>query len=142
MASLPGKRIVRPTDVETLVFDWGTIKWLSEPRVTNADRFSLGVVIMQPGTGHARHNHPGCEEALYVVSGQGSQMVDVDGELWSPIGPGDVVHLPPDAFHATVNTGWEPLKMVAVYSPPGAEALLRSLPDCKVIPPGELPPQS
>ena len=142
MASLPGKRIVRSTDVETLVFDWGTIKWLSEPRVTNADRFSLGVVIMQPGTGHARHNHPGCEEALYVVSGEGKQMIDADGETWAPIAAGDLIHIPADVFHSTVNTGWEPLKFVAIYSPPGSEAVLRSLPGCKVIPPGELPPRS
>lgn len=141
MASLLGKRIVRAAEVETLVFDWGTIKWLSEPRVTNADRFSLGVVIMQPGTGHARHNHPGCEEVLYVASGQGNQMVDVDGETWAPIGPGDIVHIPPDVFHSTINTGWEPLKLVAIYSPPGSEVILRSLPDCKVIPPGEFPPR-
>ena len=138
MAELPGQRFVTPADVETQVFDWGSIKWLSEPRVTATSRFTMGVVLLEPGRGHARHNHPGCEEILYVVAGEGKQMIDVGGESWEAIKAGDMVHIPPDVFHSTVNTGWEPLKLVAVYSPPGPEALLRSLPECQVLPPGTL----
>jgi oxalate decarboxylase/phosphoglucose isomerase-like protein (cupin superfamily) len=139
MAEHSGKRFVTPGDVETQVFDWGTIKWLSAPGVTSAQRFSAGVVLLEPGKGHARHNHPGVEEILYVVSGQGKQMVEDGGETWQPISTGDLIHIPPDMFHATLNTGWEPLKMVAIYSPPGPEAFLKTLPDCVVLPPGELP---
>lgn len=139
MSDLPGRRFIRPDDVETMRFDWGTIKWLSEPRTTSTDRFTMGVVVLEPGKGHARHNHPGCEEILYVVSGQGRQMIDIGGERWEPIAAGDVVHIPPDIFHSTTNTGWEPLKMVAVYSPPGPETFLRTLPGCRILPPGQLP---
>ncbi len=142
MANHPGKRFVAPREVETLVFDWGTIKWLSEPRVTTTNRFSAGVVLLEPGKGHTRHNHPGVEEILYVVSGQGNQMVDDGGEVWNPIGPGDLIHVPADMFHSTVNTGWEPLKMMAIYCPPGPEAFLKTLPGCVVLPPGELPKRS
>ena len=139
MADLPGLRFIHPSDVETMVFDWGTIKWMSEPRVTKTRGFSMGVVLLQPGKGHERHNHPGVEEILYIVSGRGNQMIDVDGEKWRPISEGDVVHIPADIFHASINTGWEPLKMVAVYCPPGPEALLRTLPGVRLIPPGDLP---
>jgi oxalate decarboxylase/phosphoglucose isomerase-like protein (cupin superfamily) len=142
MAEHSGKRFVRPAEVETQMFDWGTIKWLSEPTVTCAERFSAGIVLLEPGKGHAGHNHPGVEEILYVVSGQGKQMVDDGGETWQAIGPGDLVHIPPDVVHATFNTGWEPLKMVAIYSPPGPEAMLKTLPDCTVLPPGQLPGRS
>lgn len=134
MAKLFGRRFVKPDDVETQVFDWGTIKWLSEPRVTDTKRFSMGVVLLQPGKGHTRHNHPGCEEILYVVSGEGNQMIDIDGEKWQPVVAGDLVHIPPDIFHATINTGWEPLKLIAIYDPPGPEALLRVLPECRILP--------
>jgi oxalate decarboxylase/phosphoglucose isomerase-like protein (cupin superfamily) len=139
VAETNGRRFVRPAEVETQVFDWGTIKWLSEPGVTNAECFSMGVVLLQPGKGHARHNHPGTEEVLYVVSGQGEQMIDINGEKWDAVRAGDLVHIPPDVFHATINTGWEPLKLIAVYSPPGAEALLRQLPGCRIVAPGALP---
>ncbi|MGH2460929.1 MAG: cupin domain-containing protein, partial [Chloroflexota bacterium] len=59
------RRFVSADDVETQVFDWGTLKWLSEPRVTNAKNIAAGVVILEPGKGHVRHNHPGVEEVLY-----------------------------------------------------------------------------
>src|SRR5438034_9527255 len=85
MADLPGLRLVRPSDVETMVFDWGTIKWMSEPRVTHTSGFTMGVVLLEPGKGHERHNHPGCEEILYVVSGPGSQMIDVAHERTHPV---------------------------------------------------------
>jgi hypothetical protein len=31
------------------------------------------------------------------------------------------------------------LKLVAIYAPPGPEETLRELPECEVLPPGELP---
>ena len=138
---MAGQRFVKPEDVETQVFDWGTIKWMSEPRVTDAQTFSAGVVLLAPGKGHTRHNHPGVEEILYVVSGQGMQMVeDEQGQpVRRPVRAGMMVHIPADVYHETINTGWEPLKLVAIYSPPGPEAFLRSLPECTVLPPGELP---
>ena len=139
MADLPGRRIVRPSDVETMIFDWGTIKWLSEPRVTGTSGFSTGVVLLEPGKGHTRHNHPGSEEILYVVSGEGRQMIDIDGEAWRPIAAGDLVRISADIFHATINSGWEPLKMIAVYCPAGPEAILRTLSGCRLLPPGEMP---
>jgi len=51
--------------------DWEKIHFLSEPAVTHANRFSFGVVELSQGKGHARHNHPGSEEIIYVVSGEG-----------------------------------------------------------------------
>lgn len=136
-----GKRFVSPEEVETQVFDWGTIKWLSEPRVTHAQNFSAGVVLLAPGKGHTRHNHPGVEEILYVVSGEGIQMVeDEQGQpVRRPVTAGMMIHIPPDVYHETINTGWEPLKLIAIYAPPGPEALLRSLPGTRILPPGQLP---
>ena len=138
-----GKRFVSPDEVETQLFDWGTIKWLSEPRVTNAQNFSAGVVLLAPGKGHTRHNHPGVEEILYVVSGQGEQMVeDEQGRpMRRPVSAGMMVHIPADVYHETINTGWEPLKLIAIYAPHGPEAFLRSLPGVTIIPAGELPPR-
>ena len=119
---------VEPDDVETQVFDWGRLSWLSEPRVTAAEKFSAGLVVLQPGKGHDRHNHPGCEEILYVIEGKGRQMVEVGGETRElVIGPGVLVHIPPDAFHSTVNVGVGPMKLLAIYAPPGPEAELRQM---------------
>ena len=44
--------ITRGEDVETLAFDWGTVRMLSEPPVTGATRHSFGVAEVLPGGGH------------------------------------------------------------------------------------------
>ncbi|MEJ7664501.1 MAG: cupin domain-containing protein [Hymenobacter sp.] len=134
-------RFISQDDVETQVFDWGTLKWLAERAMCNAQRFSQGVVILLPGKGHTRHNHPGVEETLYVVSGRGRQMVeDPEGQpACRDVAAGDMVHIPVGGYHETINTGWEPLKIVATYAPFGPEAVLRSLPGVIVLPPGGAP---
>jgi oxalate decarboxylase/phosphoglucose isomerase-like protein (cupin superfamily) len=127
---------VEEKNVETQVFDWGRLAWLSEPRVTAAEKFSAGVVSLEPGKGHVRHNHPGCEEILYVLSGRGRQIVEIDGETREQvIGPGVLVHIPADAYHSTVNLGSEPMRILAIYAPPGPEAMLRELPGVTIEPP-------
>jgi oxalate decarboxylase/phosphoglucose isomerase-like protein (cupin superfamily) len=130
------KYFVQPDEVETQVFDWGNLKWLSAPNVTGAEKFSAGIVLLAPGKGHDTHAHPGCEEILYVISGYGKQTVLDETQ---DLNPGTLVFIPADAEHSTVNTGWEMLKLIAIYAPPGPEIELRELPGCTVLPPGELP---
>jgi len=130
------KTFVEEDDVETQVFDWGRLWWLSEPRVTAAEKFSAGVVELAPGKGHDRHGHPGCEEILYVLEGVGDQMVEVGGEpVTRPVGPGVLIHIPPDVIHSTVNTGDGPMRLLAIYAPPGPEAELRAMDGVTIEPP-------
>jgi oxalate decarboxylase/phosphoglucose isomerase-like protein (cupin superfamily) len=129
--------IVYGDDVESLVFDWGTLKFLSEPQVTGAQRFSFGMVVLAPGKGHDTHNHPGVEEIIFVMSGEGEQMVDNQPAV--PVRPGASIFIPADVEHSTINTGWEPMRLLVIYSPAGAERDLREIPDCQVLPPGEVP---
>jgi oxalate decarboxylase/phosphoglucose isomerase-like protein (cupin superfamily) len=124
-------------DIETLAFDWGTVKILSEPAVTEAERFSFGMVVLAPGKGHERHNHPGAEEIIFVMSGEGEQMVDDQPAIH--VRPGASIYIPADVYHSTLNTGWEPLRLLIVYAPAGPERLLREIPGCQVLPPGQLP---
>lgn len=127
---------VTPEDVESQVFDWGVLKWLSTPEVTGGERFSAGVVTLEPGKGHDRHTHPDSDEILFVIRGEGEQEV---ADQTRAVSAGDMVFVPEGVEHGTVNTGWEPLLLLAVYAPPGPEAVLRDLPECEVVPPGELP---
>jgi len=125
-----------PTDT----FDWGLIKWLVTPEQTRDAGLTFGEVILLPGKGHERHNHPDAEEILYVLSGTGEQTVDTenDGEPFE-VRAGDTIHVPTGVFHSTLNTGWAPLRLLALYSPGGAEKALRELPDFGEVPPGEPP---
>jgi oxalate decarboxylase/phosphoglucose isomerase-like protein (cupin superfamily) len=124
-------------DVETLLFDWGTVKVLSEPQVTNAEHTSFAMAVLDPGKGHDRHNHPGSEEIIFLISGVGQQMVDDQPPV--TIRPGASIYVPAGVYHSTLNTGWEPMRLLVVYSPAGPERILRDIPGCKVIPPGEIP---
>ena len=100
------KTFLKKEDVETQVFDWGRLNWLSEPRVTAAEKFSAGVVSLAPGKGHVRHNHPYSEEILYVIKGTGLQTVELEsGKLEQEIGPGTLVHIPTAAYHSTTTVG-------------------------------------
>ena len=137
MEKLGRGMIVYGDDVESLVFDWGTIKFLSEPEVTGAERFSFGMVVLAPGKGHESHNHPGVEEIIFVMSGEGEQMVDDQPPV--RVRPGASIYIPADVVHSTVNTGWEPMRLLVVYSPAGAERGLRDIPGCQVLPPGAVP---
>ncbi|MFB6173083.1 MAG: cupin domain-containing protein [Halobacteriales archaeon] len=130
------KRFVEPDDVESLAFDWGVLKWMCTPEETGAERMSCGVVTLDPGKGHERHNHPESEEMLYVVRGEGEQEI---ADETREIAAGDMLYIPEGVYHGTVNTGWEPLVLLAVYAPPGPERQLREMPECEVLAPGELP---
>jgi len=121
----------------TQTFDWGAIKWLVTPAATAGANLTFGEVILLPGKGHDRHNHPQSEEILYVLSGEGLQMVS-DGDPF-PVRAGDTIYIPTAAFHSTVNTGWAPLRILAIYNPGGPEKDLEGLPDFEEVAAGHLP---
>ena len=113
----PNKMFVYPKDVDAFGFDWGRLALTVAPEVNGAARFSGGVVDLPPGQGHARHNHPGAEEIIFVISGNGEQMVEDEtgNPITQKVGPGCTIYVPESRFHSTLNTG------------DGADAALRRL---------------
>ena len=128
-------QLIDPADLPTMTFDWGVIKPLvSQDNVSETPDVSLMHVVLLPGQGHERHNHPDADEILYVLAGAGDQMVD-DRETF-PARPGQAIWIPKGAFHSTVNTGWEPMVLLAIYAPAGAEQVLKTLPGLRRGPGG------
>ena len=134
---MPSK-LVDPATLPTMTFDWGVIKPLVATDNTEDAAVSMMHVILLPGKGHERHNHPDADEILYILAGEGDQMVD-DGEPFA-VRPGQTVFIPKGAFHSTLNTGYEPMVILAIYAPAGAEQVLKTLPDYREVPPGAAPP--
>ncbi len=134
---MPSK-LIEPSALPTMSFDWGVIKPLVAMENTEGTAVSLMHVVLLPGRGHERHNHPDSDEILYFLAGEGEQMVD-DGEPFG-VRAGQSVFIPKGAFHSTINTGWEPLTILAIYAPAGAEEALKGLPDYRQLAPGEAPP--
>jgi oxalate decarboxylase/phosphoglucose isomerase-like protein (cupin superfamily) len=133
---MPSK-LIDPAALPTMSFEWGVIKPLVASDNTEGAAVSLVHVVLLPGQGHERHNHPDADEILYVLAGRGEQMVD-DADTFG-VGAGQAVFIPRGAFHSTVNTGWEPLTILAIYAPAGAEQALKGLPDYRELAPGEAP---
>jgi oxalate decarboxylase/phosphoglucose isomerase-like protein (cupin superfamily) len=130
-------KFVEPSSIPTWTFDWGIIKPLIATDNTEGGDCSLMHVILFPGKGHDRHNHPGSDEILYILSGRGDQMID-DGEP-KPVVPGDAVWIPKGVFHSTLNTSYEPMVILAVYAPAGAEEVLKTVPDFRNVAAGNNP---
>ncbi|MGI5271313.1 cupin domain-containing protein [Nonomuraea sp. CA-218870] len=129
--------LINPDAVPTMTFDWGSIKWFVTPDAVAGAGGTFGEVIVNPGMGHARHNHPESEEILYVISGEARQMV-ADGEEFI-IREGEAVHIPAGVFHSTYNTTWRPLRLIVTYTPGGAEKALTEAPGFRVHPAGDIP---
>jgi len=128
---------IRPGDVSAFGFDWGQLALTVGPEVNGAQRFSGGIVTVKPGMGHSRHNHPGAEEIILVMSGSGEQMVEDEAgnPVTEAVGPGCTIYVPESRFHSTLNTGSDTMTLFVVYSPTGPELALRDLPDFRLLPP-------
>ena len=135
------KVAVHPDEVETIMADWVTAKTLADPRSTGGERMSAVALYFEPGQGHARHNHPDSEQIIFVVSGRGEMMIEFEEGRPSTqeISAGSCVSIPKGAYHSTFNTGWEPIRILAVYSPPGPEAAMRNSAEFQVVPAGVVP---
>lgn len=141
---IANKVAVSPAEVETIMADWVTGKILADPAQNGVANVSAVSIYFQPGKGHARHNHPDSEQLIFVIGGEAHMMIEF--EEGKPqertIRTGDLVSIPRGAYHSTFNTGWEPVRILAIYSPPGPEAAMRNSAEFDVIPAGEIPLQA
>ena len=130
---------VYPRDVDAFGFDWGRLALTVGPEVNGATTFSGGVVDLPSGKGHTRHNHPGAEEIIFVISGEGEQMVEDEAgtPVTAQVSAGCTVFVPASRYHSTLNTSTGPMQLFVVYSPAGPERALRELPDFRIIPAGQ-----
>lgn len=95
-------------------FDWGTILWHVDPSNLDNGRLSVGIVTFNPYVVEEKHVHSGNEQVIYVISGNGIQIID-DKEY--TISPGDIKHIPPHSRHQVINNSPEELKFIIVYTP-------------------------
>jgi mannose-6-phosphate isomerase-like protein (cupin superfamily) len=66
----------------------------------------------QPGAQPRGPHHHGCEECIFVLSGNGRTFAD-SGEF--ALNPGDTILIPAGENHVTRNTGTTPLLLLCFY---------------------------
>ncbi len=135
------KVAIKPSEIETLASDWVTAKILCDERSTGSTGMSAVTIFFAPGKGHARHNHPEADQIIYVLAGEGEMMIEFEEgrPQKQMIAAGDLVYIPKGAYHSTFNTGWEPIRILAVYSPAGPETYMRESREFQPVPTARAP---
>jgi len=86
-----------------------------EVRLLPGDAYGLATSVMQfhvaPGSGPRRHRHPYAE---IIVLHDGHGRYEVEGAAFDAR-PGDVLIVPPNAWHTFVNTGRGRLRQTAIH---------------------------
>lgn len=141
--------VLHPEQVETIVTDWTTAKVMCGPSVNGSEQMGAVSLFFDPGHGHSRHIHHDADQIIYVISGQGEHVIErQDGTTVNEkVGPGSLIYIPKGNYHSTFNTGWEPMRVLAVFSPPGPVQALRDVGDSggvgtaqmRIVPAGEIP---
>jgi mannose-6-phosphate isomerase-like protein (cupin superfamily) len=96
-----------PTHVNDLVMDR-----------SEAESCEVFIVVLEPGEAPPFHVHHDTEQIFYIM--QGSGVLQIGEALKSfQVKPGDVVRIPPHAFHRIQCTGPETLRYLSVDCFPG-----------------------
>jgi quercetin dioxygenase-like cupin family protein len=109
-------RVVRESEQEYVRVDWGRSKKLINPESAGSKFLRLSITEYAPGTEHTLHRHPGQEEVIFVLDGEGISRTK-EGDL--PLRPGSAAFVPADTDHATINLSKDrPMRAIICKSPP------------------------
>jgi quercetin dioxygenase-like cupin family protein len=107
--------VVNLDDVDPIELPQGSwSRMLVTGKSVEGNRASLGYSVFTPGTELSPVKHE-TEEVAYVVSGSGELRLD---DRAVPFARGDALYIPPDTWHAVVNTGTEDVVMVFGFPHP------------------------
>jgi quercetin dioxygenase-like cupin family protein len=93
--------------------DWGSLSWLANQQIGNAQKLTLGRVVIKKGHSNPRHCHPNCEEVLYLLNGRLEHTL---GDETLVLERGDTLAIPQGIFHSAVNIGAEDADTIVAYS--------------------------
>ncbi len=86
---------------------------ISEPS-KNSNTMFVGLSTIAPGKIQARHIHYGDEQLMYIIEGEGEQVINGVKEY---IKPGMIVHIEPGSAHETKVFGDKPMKKLLISIP-------------------------
>jgi quercetin dioxygenase-like cupin family protein len=115
------RRFVLRKDAPTEALPWGSHYWACRPGLVATQQLLVVQVDMPAGTAHGFHRHPGREEVLWIIDGEGEQWVDQERMV---IGPGDSAFIPANTVHGLYNDSAEVLRFIAILSPAEADSSL------------------
>ena len=115
------KKPIPPISMEDAIveeFPWGEIRWLWSSQINKNAEQTMGHVVINPGEKNTFHEHPNCEELLYVLAGECDHWV---GDENYHLKPGMTIVIPRDSEHYAITTSSEPMRALIFYSSPDRE---------------------
>ncbi|MBP1743193.1 MAG: hypothetical protein H6Q58_171 [Firmicutes bacterium] len=96
-------------------FDWGHIEWIYEPDPQSTlNNMSIGITTILPNKRQNKHIHYGDEQFIYVLSGEGIQLI---GNKVSEMKPRQIYHMEAGTIHETINNRNLPIKHLLISIP-------------------------
>jgi len=96
-------------------FEWGHIEWIYEPAPgSSKNNMSIGITTILPNTKQNKHIHYGDEQFIYVLSGEGIQLI---GSKVSEMKPRQIYHMEAGTIHETINNRDVPIKHLLISIP-------------------------
>lgn len=106
--------VTRSTEIETQQHNWGTISWHDSAELTGSETLTVGIVEIHAGKSNPVHQHPNCDEVLYLLTGK---LIHSIGDTESvEMEPGDLIHIPKGVKHAARSVGDVAAKMLVAYN--------------------------
>lgn len=98
-------------------FEWGRIEWVMDShKLKTPYPMSIGFLTLDAKQRQRKHIHYGEEQILYIVQGQGLQIIE-DEEMYCE--KGDMIYIEAGSAHETVNTSEVPLIELVISVPSG-----------------------
>jgi mannose-6-phosphate isomerase-like protein (cupin superfamily) len=104
------------TDIAALpteTFEWGTLTWLCNAKLSPGAMQTVGLCHIHPGRVNPVHFHPNCEEVLHVLAGTGQH--SFDGES-TELRAGMTIRIPSGVKHNLTNTGNVPITCLIAFN--------------------------
>jgi len=92
---------------------WGSLTWIASQALGNAEGVTIGRVVLKGGQVTGRHTHRGCEEAVYMLSGELDHSLDSASVHLSA---GDMLVVPLHVFHSLKNAGPADADVIVAFS--------------------------
>ena len=100
-------------------FEWGYIEWIYEPDPKSTlNSMSIGITTILPNKRQNKHIHYGDEQFIYVLSGEGIQLI---GNKVSEMKPRQIYHMEAGTIHETINNRDVPIKHLLISIPANYE---------------------
>ena len=121
----PARFLTNTATLPVETFEWGTLQWLCNAKLSHGAEQTLGLCHILPGQRNPRHYHPNCEEVLHMLSGSGEHSFD---DEVIELHPGMTIRIPVGVIHNLSNTGAEPIVCLISFNSGNRETVFLDVP--------------